>query len=131
VTSERAVVKSILAYLNSLPGCVARKRWGGSMGVTGDPDITGCIRGHHFEFELKRQGEKPTALQLKRLGEWRAAGAIVGVVASADEARSYSAPRGWSDFFRYVCTVFRRFAYIYGEGAVRQASARRTLRKFP
>ena len=45
---EKAIVRAILAYLNSLPGCLARKRWGGGYGVAGDPDITGCIRGRHF-----------------------------------------------------------------------------------
>ena len=37
MTSESAIVKAILAYLNSLPGCLARKRWGGGMGVAGIP----------------------------------------------------------------------------------------------
>jgi hypothetical protein len=27
MTTERAIVKAILAYLNGLPGCLARKRW--------------------------------------------------------------------------------------------------------
>jgi hypothetical protein len=73
--------------LNSLPGCVARKRWGGGYGVAGDPDITGCIHGRHFEFEVKRPGQKPTPLQARRLEEWRGAGAIAGVVESVAQAR--------------------------------------------
>lgn len=85
--TERAIVKSILAYLNSLPGCLARKRWGGGMGVAGDPDITGCLGGRHFEFEVKRPGERPTPLQLRRLREWEDAGAITGIVTSVAEVR--------------------------------------------
>lgn len=88
MTTERAIVKAILAYLNSLPGCLARKRWGGGMGVAGDPDIDACIRGRSVQFEVKRPGERPTALQAKRLGEWRQAGAVVAVVHSVAEVRA-------------------------------------------
>ena len=88
MTSERAIVKAILAYLNGLPGCLARKRWGGGMGVAGDPDIDACIRGRSLQLEVKRPGEKPTPLQLQRLEEWRKAGAITGVVTSVDETRA-------------------------------------------
>jgi hypothetical protein len=87
MTSERAIVKAILAYLNSLPGCLARKRWGGGMGVAGDPDIDACIRGRSLQLEVKRPGERPTLLQLRRLEEWRQAGAQVGVVSSVCEVR--------------------------------------------
>ena len=88
MTTERAIVKAILAYLNSLPGCLARKRWGGGMGVAGDPDIDACIRGRSVQLEVKRPGEKPTALQAKRLEEWRKAGALAAVVSSVEEVKS-------------------------------------------
>jgi hypothetical protein len=87
MTNERAIVKAILAYLNGLPECVARKRWGGGMRVAGDPDITGCIHGRHFEFEVKRPGGQLTPLQRKRLEEWRHAGAIAAVVYSIVDVR--------------------------------------------
>jgi len=88
MTSEKAIVKSILAYLNGLPECLARKRWGGGMGVAGDPDIDACLRGRSLQLEVKRPGEKPTALQAKRLDEWRKAGAVVGVVTSIAATRA-------------------------------------------
>ena len=94
MTSERAIVKAILAYLNSLPVCLARKRWGGGMGVAGDPDIDACICGRSVQLEVKRPGEKPTLLQVKRLEEWRQAGAIVAVVVSVDDAKSLLAREG-------------------------------------
>lgn len=87
MTSERAIVKAILTYLNSLPDCLARKRWGGGMGVAGDPDIDACLCGRSVQLEVKRPGEVPTPLQVKRLEEWRRAGALVGVVHSVGEAR--------------------------------------------
>jgi hypothetical protein len=87
MTSERAIVRSILAYLNSLPGCLARKRWGGGMGVAGEPDIDACFHGRSVQLEVKRPGETPTPLQLKRLAEWRRAGAVAGVAHSVGEVR--------------------------------------------
>ncbi|MFN3326116.1 MAG: VRR-NUC domain-containing protein [Bryobacteraceae bacterium] len=88
MTTERAIVKAILAYLNSLPGCLARKRWGGGMGVAGDPDIDACMRGRSVQLEVKRPGERPTPLQLKRLEEWRQAGAVAAVVHGVAEVRT-------------------------------------------
>ncbi len=87
MTTERAIVRAILAYLNGLPGCLARKRWGGGMGVAGDPDIDACIRGRSVQLEVKRPGDRPTALQAKRLEEWRKAGAVVAVVHSVSDVR--------------------------------------------
>jgi hypothetical protein len=92
--NERAIVKAVLAYLNGLPGCLARKRWGGGMGVAGGPDIDACLRGRSLQLEVKRPGEKPTRLQVKRLGEWRTAGAIAGVVVSVDEVKDLLAKEG-------------------------------------
>lgn len=87
MSSERSIVKAILAYLNSLPNCLARKRWGGGMGMAGEPDIDACIGGRSLQLEVKRPGEKPTELQHKRLEEWRQAGAITGVVTSVADVR--------------------------------------------
>ena len=94
MTSERAIAKAILAYLNGLPNCLARKRWGGGMGVTGEPDIDACICGRSLQLEVKRPGENPTQLQVRRLEEWRKAGAVVGVVMSVDDTRSLLAKEG-------------------------------------
>jgi hypothetical protein len=87
MTMERDIVKAILAYINGLPNGLARKRWGGGMGVAGDPDIDACVAGRCVQFEVKRPGQNPTALQMKRLEEWRSAGAVVGVVRSVEEAQ--------------------------------------------
>ena len=71
---ESAIVKKILERLNAIPGCMARKRHGSAYTVAGDPDIYGSMLGQHFEIEVKAPGEKPTALQHKRLEEWLKAG---------------------------------------------------------
>jgi hypothetical protein len=94
MTRERAIVKAILGYLNGLPNCLARKRWGGGMGVAGEPDIDACLRRRSIQLEVKRPGKKPTQLQLRRLEEWRRAGAVVGVVVSVDDIRSLLTKEG-------------------------------------
>ena len=81
MTSERAIVKAILAYLNGLPGCLARKRWGGGMGVAGDPDIDACIRGRSVQLEVKRPGEKLSSKLVKA-----PVGKTVAVIGGGDAA---------------------------------------------
>ncbi|MCC7156551.1 MAG: VRR-NUC domain-containing protein [Bryobacterales bacterium] len=66
---------------------MVRKRWGSEMATAGDPDLTGCYRGLHFELEVKAPGGRLTRIQQVRLDEWRRAGALTGVVRSAGEAR--------------------------------------------
>ena len=40
------------------------KRWGGMMTKSGLPDLHICIHGHSIEVELKREGGRPSELQL-------------------------------------------------------------------
>lgn len=88
VTSAResAIVRAIIARLNAIPGCLARKRHGNAYSVAGDPDITGCYYGRHFELEVKRPDGRLTALQEQRLAEWTRAGARVAVVTTVEDA---------------------------------------------
>jgi hypothetical protein len=86
---EKAVVARIMTALKKLPGVVVRKRHGTAMGVAGDPDLYGTIRGRHFEIEVKRPcdpSSKLTKLQTERLVEWKMGGAITGVARSVDDA---------------------------------------------
>jgi hypothetical protein len=85
---ESALVRTILHALEKVPGICVRKRHGTAMGKAGDPDISGCLEGQHFELEVKRPGNEPTPLQWARLAEWHAAGARIGVVHNAREARA-------------------------------------------
>ncbi len=84
---ESTLSQSIMkAIREKIPGTVVRKRHV-TMGAIGDPDLYGCLPGgQHFEIEVKRPGNKPTALQLRRLEEWNAAGAIAGYAHSVAEA---------------------------------------------
>lgn len=83
---ESAIVAAIIRVLKPVNGLVVRKRWTGGMAAAGDPDLTGCYQGRHFEIEVKTPGGRLTQLQKIRLLEWQQAGAITGVVYSAAEA---------------------------------------------
>jgi hypothetical protein len=83
---ESALVAEILRTLRALPGVIVRKRHGSAWGVAGDPDLYGSIHGRHFEIEVKRPGDRPTALQEARMKQWAATGALVGVARSVEDA---------------------------------------------
>lgn len=88
MTLESTIVRNILGYLNGLPGCKAIKTHGSAYQEAGTPDIIGCLGGRMLALEAKQPGKQPTKLQVRRLEEWRAAGAIAGVVTSVEEARN-------------------------------------------
>lgn len=85
---EKSVVASIMRRLLEQPGVVVRKRHGTAMGVAGDPDLYGSIRGRHFEIEVKRPdgSAELTELQRQRLRQWKLSGAIVGVARNVEDA---------------------------------------------
>ena len=83
---ESALVAAIVEALRAAPGLVIRKRHGTAWGFAGDPDLTGCYLGRHFELEVKTPTGALTRLQEARLAEWSRAGAITAVVRSVDEA---------------------------------------------
>lgn len=58
------------------PRCQVRVLHGTRFTVKGDPDIYGCLDGQMFVIELKQKGQRPSELQLRRLDDWRQAGAI-------------------------------------------------------
>ena len=83
---ESTIVAAIMHALKSVPELAVRKRWGSEMAAAGDPDLTGCYRGRHFELEVKAPGGRLSRIQEVRLKEWHEAGPVVGVVHSAEEA---------------------------------------------
>lgn len=90
--TESHIVRAIRERLAREPGVKVIKIRGGLGQEAGTPDILGCAlrpgmtHGVMLALEVKRPGQKPTALQKKRLAEWQAAGAIAAVVTSVDEA---------------------------------------------
>lgn len=87
MSSEAALTKRVMAYLESLPGCHAEKRWGGGMGKRGMPDVSACYKGVRLEIELKVGRNKPTKLQEYQLRKWQEAGAVVLVARTLEEVQ--------------------------------------------
>jgi len=83
---ESALVAAIVEKLRATPGLVVRKRHGTAWGIAGDPDLTGCCLGRHFELEVKTPAGALTRLQEARLAQWARVGAITAVVRSVSEA---------------------------------------------
>lgn len=84
---EASLVTQILKYINSIPGCKAEKRHGSQYSEAGAPDISACCKGRRVELEVKRPGEKPTRIQLRRLVQWQEAGAISAWVTTMEEVK--------------------------------------------
>lgn len=85
---ESDIVKAIMKYLKTVPGCFAWKEHGGMYGTAGLPDIIACIDGHFFAFEVKTDVGRPTKLQEATIGKIRNAGGTALVVRSADEVKT-------------------------------------------
>lgn len=83
--SESDIVRSILKYLKTVPGCFCWKEHGGMYGTAGIPDIIACIGGRFYGFEVKTDKGSPTRLQEAVIGKIRKAGGIAAVVRSAGE----------------------------------------------
>lgn len=85
---EANIVKAIMKYLRTVPGCFCWKEHGGMYGTAGIPDIIACIDGHFFGFEVKIDIGKPTKLQEATIRKILAAGGTALVVRSVDEVRT-------------------------------------------
>ena len=85
---EKEIVKMIMAYLKTVPGCFCWKEHGGMFGTAGIPDIIACIGGRFYGFEVKTGAGKPTKLQEAVMRKINAAGGTALVVRSVDEVRA-------------------------------------------
>ena len=85
---ERKIVKAIMAYLKTVPGCFCWKEHGGMFGTAGIPDIIACIGGRFYGFEVKTDTGKPTKLQEAVMRKINAAGGTALVVRTVDEVRA-------------------------------------------
>jgi hypothetical protein len=81
---QNATVHRIYAHYGE--DVVARVRHGTVYAVVGDPDIDGVLRGRGFAFEIKNEDGELTKIQVRRLKEYKRAGAIVGAIRSPHEA---------------------------------------------
>ena len=88
IMPEAYIVKAILKYLKSVPGCFAWKEHGGMYGTAGIPDIIACINGRFYGFEVKTAIGKPTKLQEATIRKILSAGGTALVVRSVEEVQS-------------------------------------------
>jgi len=84
---ENDIVRAILKYLKTVPGCFAWKEHGGMYGTAGIPDIIACIKGRFYAFEVKTPVGKTTALQDATIRKIRKCGGQAFVVRSVDEVK--------------------------------------------
>lgn len=85
---EADIVKRILRYLKSIPGCFCWKEHGGMYGTAGIPDVIACFNGHFYGFEVKTEIGRPTKLQEATIRKITEAGGTATVVRSVDEVRA-------------------------------------------
>ena len=85
---ESDIVKAIMKYLKTVPGCFCWKEHGGLYGTAGLPDIIACIDGRFYGFEVKTAAGRPTKLQEATIRKILASGGTALVVRSVDEVRT-------------------------------------------
>ena len=87
--AEGSLANEVLRELNARPGHLWRKVHQGPASGSGEPDLDGCVHGRCVKIELKVKGGSrtaaPTSKQHRRLLQWQAAGAHVGVATSLQE----------------------------------------------
>lgn len=81
---EQRIQNSILRYLRRLPETWAFKA---DVSTRGIPDIICVHRGRFIAFEVKRPGEKPSAIQIANMQLARTAGAEAYAVESLAEVK--------------------------------------------
>ena len=76
---EPQITASIVAKLNGVEDCFAKKRHSGKFGGGGEPDISGCYLGRSLFIETKMYDGALTLLQAAALERWRKSGAATFV----------------------------------------------------
>lgn len=85
---EASIKNAIIRRLKKM-GAWHQKNAPGPWGYTvGRPDFLVIYKGRGIGLEVKRPGEKPEKIQIRRIEEIRAAGGVAEVVHSADEAQA-------------------------------------------
>ena len=86
--AESTIVATILGWIDVQPGVHGRKVHQTAVTGAGEPDLDICWHGRAVKIEVKRPGERPTPVQLRRLQCWQRAGALVGWVCSLEELQA-------------------------------------------
>ena len=95
---------SVLAYLNSLPGCKA-ENVSGNANQSGRPDINGCFHGRMFKIELKSPDHKNKASKKQELElrKWVNVGCVVAVAYTLDFIKDLFEEGDWNPVGDFYC----------------------------
>ena len=85
---EKDIVRNIMAYLKTVPGCFCWKEHGGMYGTAGIPDIVACINSRFYGFEVKTESGRTTKLQDATIRKINNAGGTALVVRSVEDVRN-------------------------------------------
>ena len=85
--SEKAIQADIVKHLRA-SGAWVFKVHGGPMQLKGVPDLVGCWHGVMFALEVKKPGERLTAIQAHIIEQIKAAGGIAGRVESVADVEA-------------------------------------------
>lgn len=90
--AEKVIENQIKAFLDKRPYCWYMKVHGNRYQKIGVPDLIICDAGRFISIEIKKPGEKPTAIQEQRLKEIASAGGLTTWVTSLDEVKAILGP---------------------------------------
>ena len=86
--NESDIVKAIMKYLRTVPGCFCWKEHGGMYGTAGIPDLIVCYKGRFIGLECKVGKNTATALQQQTIRQILKAGGYAVVVKSVGEVKA-------------------------------------------
>lgn len=98
--NETALQKACQRRIREVHGGEVVKVHGSASQQSGTPDLLGCVRGRFVAVELKQPGKKPSAIQMKRLRDWEAAGGLAGwcrTEVELDELLAHVDEPGWTN----------------------------------
>ncbi len=87
MVSESSIQSAIIIYLESQGGWVLNVA-GGPEIKRGTPDLLACVRGRFWGIEVKKPGEVPTPIQVRRLQQIARTGGLAFFWESVDQAAS-------------------------------------------
>ena len=73
-SQHKTLCRDIMRFIRLVGGYAVQYHPAG--GTAGTPDILACYKGRSLVVEAKRDGDKPTPLQRKRIAQWKEAGAV-------------------------------------------------------
>ena len=87
ITKEQDIQTSIMNYISSIGGLPLKFNNIGIYAKAGVSDIIACIKGRFVAIEVKRPGQKPSALQVNFINAINSIGGLAFWADSLDEVK--------------------------------------------